>query len=197
MTLPSRLPLSVLRAFLHSEASGGLVLMASAALALVVANSPWADTYFAGAEGLPRPALSVLHWINDGLMAVFFLLVGLEIKREMLDGQPAHLARPHPARRRRPRRHGGPGPRLRRRQLVIARDAARLGHSGRHRHRLRARRAGAAGLARAGLAQDLPDGAGHHRRPRRRPHHRRLLHRRPVAADARRRGGRRSPSCSA
>ncbi|CAA2100882.1 Na(+)/H(+) antiporter NhaA [Methylobacterium bullatum] len=60
--------------------------MASAALALAVANSPWADVYFATLRSYLGP-LSVLHWINDGLMAVFFLLVGLEIKRELLDGQ--------------------------------------------------------------------------------------------------------------
>ena len=74
--------------FLQSEAAGGLVLMASAALAIVVANSPLADSYF-GALHAPVAGLEVLHWINDGLMAVFFLLVGLEIKREMLDGQLA------------------------------------------------------------------------------------------------------------
>ena len=86
-TQPSpRRPLSVLRAFLDSEAAGGLVLMAAAALALVVANSPLAPAYFAALHAYLGP-LSVLHWINDGLMAVFFLLVGLEIKRELLDGQ--------------------------------------------------------------------------------------------------------------
>lgn len=60
--------------------------MASAALALIVANSPLADAYF-GTLKTYLGALSVLHWINDGLMAVFFLLVGLEIKRELLDGR--------------------------------------------------------------------------------------------------------------
>jgi Na+:H+ antiporter, NhaA family len=78
-------PRSSLRGLLTSGAGGGLVLMASAALALVVANSPLADVYFAGLKAHLGP-LSVLHWINDGLMAVFFLLVGLEIKREILDG---------------------------------------------------------------------------------------------------------------
>ncbi|TIM74953.1 MAG: Na+/H+ antiporter NhaA, partial [Mesorhizobium sp.] len=68
------------------EAAGGIVLMAAAALALVVANSPLAETYFDALHAYLGP-LSVSHWINDGLMAVFFLLVGLEIKREMLDGQ--------------------------------------------------------------------------------------------------------------
>ena len=85
---PSRRPLSLLRAFLDSEAAGGLVLMAAAALALVVANSPLAPAYFAALHA-PIGPLGVLHWINDGLMAVFFLLVGLEIKRELLDGQLA------------------------------------------------------------------------------------------------------------
>jgi NhaA family Na+:H+ antiporter len=82
---PSR-PRSVIRAFLRSEAIGGLVLMGVAVLALIVANSPLGPSYFA-ALGSYVLGLSVLHWINDGLMAVFFLLVGLEIKREMLDGQ--------------------------------------------------------------------------------------------------------------
>ncbi|HEY9236851.1 MULTISPECIES: Na+/H+ antiporter NhaA [Phenylobacterium] len=91
-------PASALRAFLRQEASGGYVLMAAAALALVVANTPLAETYFAVldhhlgfAVGPLALEESVLHWINDGLMAVFFLLVGLEIKREVLDGQ---LSRP-------------------------------------------------------------------------------------------------------
>ena len=91
-------PLSALRTFLHDEASGGYVLMAAAALALVVANSPLAEPYFAAlktefgfAIGAFHLRESTLHWINDGLMAVFFLLVGLEIKREVLDGQ---LSRP-------------------------------------------------------------------------------------------------------
>ncbi|RWO52228.1 Na+/H+ antiporter NhaA [Mesorhizobium sp.] len=79
-------PTSTFREFLASEATGGIVLMAAAALALVVANSPLAKTYFDALHAYVGP-LSVSHWINDGLMAVFFLLVGLEIKREMLDGQ--------------------------------------------------------------------------------------------------------------
>ncbi|HZH29019.1 MAG TPA: Na+/H+ antiporter NhaA [Azospirillaceae bacterium] len=79
-------PLSLLRGFLDSEASGGLILMAAAVLALVVANSPLADAYF-GALHVHVLGLSIEHWVNDGLMAVFFLVVGLEIKREALDGQ--------------------------------------------------------------------------------------------------------------
>ncbi|TPI70330.1 Na+/H+ antiporter NhaA [Mesorhizobium sp. B2-8-9] len=79
-------PKSILREFLDGEAAGGIILMVAAALALIVANSPLAETYFAVLHAYLGP-LSISHWINDGLMAVFFLLVGLEIKREMLDGQ--------------------------------------------------------------------------------------------------------------
>ena len=79
-------PISVFREFLDSEAAGGIILMVAAALALIVANSPLAETYFSVLHAYLGP-LSVSHWVNDGLMAVFFLLVGLEIKREMLDGQ--------------------------------------------------------------------------------------------------------------
>lgn len=77
---------STLRRFLDSEASGGLVLMAIALLAIIVANSPLAEGYFSLLHVYVGP-LSLQHWINDALMAVFFLMVGLEIKREMLDGQ--------------------------------------------------------------------------------------------------------------
>nr|WP_272953582.1 Na+/H+ antiporter NhaA [Agrobacterium rubi] len=77
---------STLRNFLDNESSGGLVLMGIALLAIITANSPLADGYFHLLHIYLGP-LSVQHWINDALMAVFFLMVGLEIKREMLDGQ--------------------------------------------------------------------------------------------------------------
>lgn len=96
----ARVRSSALREFLDNEAAGGYLLMAAAALALVVANSPLADGYFAALKahlGFKLGPLhldeSLLHWINDGLMAVFFLLVGLEIKREVLDGQLSRLSR--------------------------------------------------------------------------------------------------------
>jgi len=82
---PSR-PRSLLRAFIESSASGGIVLMAAAVLALLVANSPLAELYFDTLHVYVL-GLSVQHWINDALMAVFFLMVGMEIKREVLDGQ--------------------------------------------------------------------------------------------------------------
>ena len=78
-------PPSAIRSFLRSEAAGGIVLMIAAAAAMVVANSPISDTYFRLLDLHVGP-LSVLHWIDDALMALFFLLVGLEIKRELVDG---------------------------------------------------------------------------------------------------------------
>jgi NhaA family Na+:H+ antiporter len=77
-----------IRQFFQLEASGGILLMFVAALAIIVANSPAAPFYFAGLASY-MGGLSLLHWINDGLMALFFLLVGLEIKRELVSGQMA------------------------------------------------------------------------------------------------------------
>jgi Na+:H+ antiporter, NhaA family len=88
MSLRPPKPLSVIREFLASEASGGALLIGAAALALIIANSPASGVYFAALHAKIGP-MTALHWINDGLMAFFFLLVGLEIKRELVDG---HLA---------------------------------------------------------------------------------------------------------
>jgi Na+:H+ antiporter, NhaA family len=89
-------PISALRAFLQSEAKGGAVLIGAAVLALLLANSSFAAHYFAVLHAPIGPSLSpklglmtVHHWINDGLMAVFFLFVTLEIKREFTDGRLA------------------------------------------------------------------------------------------------------------
>ena len=76
---------AILARFLSSEAAGGLVLMAAALAALIVANSPLSERYFALLHTV-WSGLSVAHWVNDGLMAIFFLMVGLEIKREVLAG---------------------------------------------------------------------------------------------------------------
>lgn len=84
--MPLRRVRSVFQRFVVYEASGGLVLMGSAALGMIVANSIFAGHY-EDILHLKIGGLSVLHWINDGLMALFFLLVGLEIKREMLVGE--------------------------------------------------------------------------------------------------------------
>ena len=84
--MPYRRPVTAIRRLLETEAAGGYVLMAAAALALVVANSPLSETY-AHALHIDILGMSLLHVINDGLMALFFLLVGLEIKRELIDGE--------------------------------------------------------------------------------------------------------------
>jgi len=87
-------------AFLSAESAGGILLMVSAVAALIWANSPWGDAYrhvwhakVTLGVGDFRHVMSVEHWVNDGLMAVFFLLVGLEIKRELLMGELASVRR--------------------------------------------------------------------------------------------------------
>ncbi len=114
--------------FIQSEAAGGIVLMASAALALVIANSPLAGAYF-GVLATYLGGLSVLHWINDALMALFFLLVGLEIKRELVVGQLATWQARGAAGLRGAGRHGRAGADLCRGERGLSRDAARLGDS--------------------------------------------------------------------
>lgn len=92
---------STARVFLHSEAAGGVVLMAAAACAMLVANLPgWSDAYFHALHAETGPVLSgrygpmTVHlWVNDALMALFFLLVGLEIKREFVTGRLASWKR--------------------------------------------------------------------------------------------------------
>jgi NhaA family Na+:H+ antiporter len=92
--LPS--PLGFFREFARREAAGSLLLLAATIVAFAWANSPWWESYDrlwsfhveVGAEGYGL-SLSVLHLINDGLMAVFFFVVGLEIKRELIAGELA------------------------------------------------------------------------------------------------------------
>ncbi len=82
--------------FAAAESAGGIVLLACAVVALAWSNSPWSETYFELWErslsiGFEGAALTktIHHWINDGLMVLFFFLVGLEIKRELLAGELA------------------------------------------------------------------------------------------------------------
>ena len=82
------------REFLRLESAGGVILVLAAVLALVLANSPFADLYaqvlglkltvMVESFGVSKP---LLLWVNDGLMAVFFLLIGLELKREVVEGE--------------------------------------------------------------------------------------------------------------
>jgi NhaA family Na+:H+ antiporter len=89
-----KIPLTIFQRFFRTETLGGMVLLAFGLAALVIANSPLAEAYEHLWEtpltfGIVQHKLSLsLHeWINDGLMAMFFLLVGLEIKRELLAGE--------------------------------------------------------------------------------------------------------------
>ena len=77
--------LAIFASFVASESAGGIVLMGAALAAIIVANSPMAAYYFAALHSV-WGGLSIELWINDGLMAIFFLMVGLEIKREVLAG---------------------------------------------------------------------------------------------------------------
>jgi Na+:H+ antiporter, NhaA family len=97
--MPARLAARVFRTFeefTRLETAGGIVLLIAAAVALAWANSPWVEHYDAlwntpvvvGVDGFGI-AKSLHHWVNDGLMAVFFFVVGLEIKREVLVGELA------------------------------------------------------------------------------------------------------------
>ena len=88
-----RLPRPV-RMFLATEVAGGVVLLGASCVALVWANSPWQHTYVSLwrtdlSIGLGRWVISedLRHWVNDGLMALFFFVVGLEVKRELVKGE--------------------------------------------------------------------------------------------------------------
>ncbi|MFM6988686.1 MAG: Na+/H+ antiporter NhaA [Arenimonas sp.] len=94
-----RRALAALSAFMKMEAAGGIVLVLATAVAMVVANSAlaadyqaWLHTHLKLGFGPLSLDKSVSHWINDGLMVLFFLVVGLELKRELVEGQFADRA---------------------------------------------------------------------------------------------------------
>ncbi len=88
--------LTPLDEFIHRQTTSGILLMLCAVVALYVANSQWSDAYHhllempftIGLEGF-QLSKSLHHWINDGLMALFFFVIGLELKREILVGELA------------------------------------------------------------------------------------------------------------
>ena len=91
--------LEPIQSFFRHEAFSGLLLLFFAALAIILANSPLSGSYQAVLDAVPiaGPAayhldLSVLHWVNDGLMAIFFFVIGLEIKREFFFGELQSLS---------------------------------------------------------------------------------------------------------
>jgi NhaA family Na+:H+ antiporter len=84
--------------YLHNESTGGILLFASALVAMIWANSPWSDSYFHLWEHELSLRISeyeigndLHHWINDGLMAMFFFVIGLELKREIMAGELSDL----------------------------------------------------------------------------------------------------------
>ncbi len=95
-TKPARRPQLIrpLRDFLHAEAAGGVVVVIAAIVAIGWANSTWSHGYQAlwltnvqASAGRFSLSMDLRHWVNDGLMTVFFLIVGLEIKRESVEGE--------------------------------------------------------------------------------------------------------------
>ena len=185
-----------LQAFIHHETTAGLILVLAAVAAILAYNTPSLRPLYdgflqapvsvtIGGHGLAKPALL---WINDGLMAIFFFLVGLEIKREVLEGNlssreqfvlPAIAAL-----------GGMAAPALIYSVVNVGEPGAarRLGDSRGDRHRLRARRALAGRKPRAGGPQGVPADARDARRPRRDRHHRAVLHGRALGSVAGARG---------
>ncbi|MCU0331937.1 MAG: Na+/H+ antiporter NhaA [Ignavibacteriaceae bacterium] len=96
---PIEVLLKPINQFLHQEASGGILLMICTVIALVWANSPWSESYHhlwhtplvTSLGNLLNLDYTLHYWINDGLMAIFFFTVGLEIKRELLVGELSSL----------------------------------------------------------------------------------------------------------
>ena len=94
-TFPIDKVIQPIQRFMSQAQTGGIVLGINVILALILANSPWADQYFEILKyklgvyfnGETYFDISILHWINDGLMAIFFFVIGLELKREFVGGE--------------------------------------------------------------------------------------------------------------
>jgi NhaA family Na+:H+ antiporter len=94
------MPVTTIKEFLHKESASGLLLIAAAVFAMFAENTllkPFYDALLNTPVGVRVGALAIdkplLLWINDGLMAIFFFLIGMEIKRELLDGELSDPAR--------------------------------------------------------------------------------------------------------
>ena len=93
-------PVNIIRRFIQLESAGGILLFTAAILALILDNSPWRHYYSEFFQfrltieiGITNISKSLIWWINDGLMTIFFLLVGLEIKREIFQGELNSLSK--------------------------------------------------------------------------------------------------------
>ena len=154
-----------------------------------LANTPSRDSYHALADTVVGPAalhldLTLRHWAADGLLAIFFFVAGLELKRELVVGELRRLSKARRAGRRGPRRHGRARAALRPRRRDRRRRRRPTGwaHPDGDRHRLRARRARGHRVAAAGGAARVPAHPRRRRRPRRDHDHRGVLHPRLRAA---------------
>ena len=185
--------ISPVERFIATEAFSGILLLAAALVALVWANSPWRSAY----DSLLHTAVGIRigsfaferdahFWVNDGLMVVFFFVVGLEIKRELLRGRAQHAAQGRPPRVRRAGRHARSGGHLRPVQCRHAGRRRRRRSDG-DRHRVRGRDPRASGKARAARLADPAPRPRRHRRPGRDRRHRAVL----FVGDQRRRAGHR------
>jgi NhaA family Na+:H+ antiporter len=76
----------IFKEFIHSERSGGFLLIVCTIVSLIISNTPLATSYLSF-WSIPIGSMSIGHWINDGLMTIFFLLVGLELERELFIGE--------------------------------------------------------------------------------------------------------------
>jgi NhaA family Na+:H+ antiporter len=90
MPLDPRTLSSTFQKFLHSEQSSGILLIVCTAISLLIANSSLGPDYSSGWQ-IRVAGLSLEHWINDALMAIFFLLIGLELERELYSGELSNL----------------------------------------------------------------------------------------------------------
>ncbi len=96
MTPAEKYVIQPVNRFIHKSTTGGIVLFIAALIAIFFANSPWAESYahfwhqhIAVSFGEYKLDMTLHHWINDGLMAIFFFVVGLELKRELTNGELA------------------------------------------------------------------------------------------------------------
>lgn len=134
---------AALRDFMRLESASGLLLLAAAVLAMLVANSPIANLYDAlldttaaiqiGALSIEKP---LLLWVNDGLMAIFFFLVGLEIKREVMEGELSSFSQVVLPGMGCSGRNGGSSWDLCMDELGRSGCFGRVGHTGGNRHRV-------------------------------------------------------------